>query len=98
MFLEQLERKEIHTGSGVQCHRARRHCCCCCYCCCHCCRPGSVAATGNGCGQQATSDGVVGVVVGGVATRPRRRAAGGVSTAAATVGVGVGGRWATGDE
>jgi len=40
---------------------------------------------------------VVGVVVGGVATRPRRRAAGAVSTAAAAVGVGIGGRWVTGD-
>src|SRR5258705_8895200 len=41
-----------------------------------------------------------GVVVGGVATRPRRRAAGAVSTAAAAAagGVGVGGRWATGNE
>ncbi len=53
-------------------------------------------------GRRATSDGVVGVVVGGVATRPRHRAAGAVSTAAAAaaaaaVGVGIGGRWVTGD-
>ena len=49
-------------------------------------------------GRRATSDGVVGVVVGGVATWPRHRAAGAVSTAAAAaVGVGIGGRWVTGD-
>src|SRR5258705_13396626 len=92
IFSKRLEQKEIHTGSGVQCPRAR-HCCCGCCCCC-CCRPGSVAAMGNGCRQRATRDGVV---VGGVATWPRRRAAGAVSTAAAAaaaaaaVEVGVGG-------
>ena len=45
------------------------------------------------------SDGAVGVVVGGVATRPRRRAVGAVSTAAAAaiVVVGVGWRWVMGD-
>src|SRR5258705_9691736 len=65
MFSKRLEKKEIHTGSGVRCPRARRcYCCCCCRCCC----PGSIAATGGGCGQRATSDGVVGVVVGGVVT------------------------------
>ncbi len=42
-------------------------------------------------GRRATSDGVVGVVVGGVATRPRHRAAGAVSTAAAVGVVLVGG-------
>ena len=51
--------------------------------------------TATGDGRRATSDGAVGVVVGGVATRPRRRTAGAVSTAAATC-VGVGGRRATG--
>src|SRR5258705_13265677 len=46
-------------------------------------------------GRRATGDGVVG----GVVTRPHRRAAGAVSTAAAAagVGVGVGGRWGTGE-
>ena len=44
--------------------------------------------------RRATGDGVVGMVVGGVVTPPRCRAAGAVSTAAAAtavMGVGVGG-------
>src|SRR5258707_865970 len=46
-------------------------------------------AMGNG--QRATHDGVVGMVVDGVVTPPCRRAAGAVSTAAAAVGIGLGG-------
>src|SRR5258705_6522069 len=56
----------------------------------HCRRLGCWCGWAMGNGRRATSDGAVGVVVGGVATRPRRRAAGAAFTAAATcVGVAV---------